>query len=66
MGAINRTKLAQGNRGKWVALKQDRKTLVASGTKAKTVYQSALKKGCKNPVITYVPKSGAVFVGGIL
>lgn len=55
MKAIIRTKLAKANKGKWVALKQDRKALVASGRTASSVYKAAKKNGCKRPVITHIP-----------
>ncbi|PIR52322.1 hypothetical protein COU77_00935 [Candidatus Peregrinibacteria bacterium CG10_big_fil_rev_8_21_14_0_10_49_16] len=62
MPSINRTEQAKKYKGKWVALKVDRKTVVASGTSAKSVQRAAERKGCKKPVITRFPKTPRHFV----
>lgn len=63
MPALNRTPMAQKYKGKWVALKEDRKTVIASGDSVKSVQQTARRKGCKSPIITRMPKSPRQFVG---
>ncbi|OGJ58926.1 hypothetical protein A2881_05350 [Candidatus Peribacteria bacterium RIFCSPHIGHO2_01_FULL_55_13] len=63
MRALNRTPMAQKYKGKWVALKADRKTVIASGSSVKSVKQTAQRKGCKSPIITRMPKSPRHFVG---
>jgi hypothetical protein len=42
-------------KGKWVALKSDEKTVVASGINAKTAYEKAVNGGFRNPILSYVP-----------
>lgn len=49
--------------GLWVALKQDEKTVVASGSSFEAVMKKANKKGYKNPVLTLVPEKLIAFVG---
>jgi len=66
MPSINRTEQAKKYKGKWVALKADRKTVVASGTTAKSAQRAAEKKGCTKPVITRFPKTPRRFVGAHL
>ena len=47
--------------GKYVALKSfESHAVVASGGNPSEVYKKALDRGCKNPVITYVPVEGMV------
>jgi hypothetical protein len=60
---LNRASMAKKYKGKWVALKADRKTVVASGNSVQSVQKSALEKGCKEPIITRMPKSPKQFVG---
>jgi len=66
MKKIDRTDMAQKHKGKWVALKADRKTVIASGATVKSVMTSAKKKGAKNPIITRMPKKTRSFVGAHL
>lgn len=53
--AINWIKIYQTHKGKWVALKADEKTVIASGTRAATVYKKAKDSGFSNPILSYVP-----------
>lgn len=66
MVTIDRTAMASKHKGKWVALKSDRKTVIASGTSAKGVFQTAKIKGVKNPIITHIPSVIKAFCGKIL
>ena len=52
MRAINRTAMAKKYKGKWVALKADRKTVVAAGKNVAEVLRLAQDKGVKMPIIT--------------
>ena len=63
MSSLNRTKMAVKYKGKWVALKGDRKTVIASGSDVESVSQKAAKKGYKKPIITRMPKTIRNFVG---
>ena len=49
--------------GKWVALKQDRKTVIAAGKSAMAVHSEAIQYGYRRPIITHIPRSIHVFVG---
>jgi hypothetical protein len=53
--AINWTKIYKVYKGKWIALKSDEKTVVASGAKASLVHKKATESGYKNPILSYVP-----------
>jgi len=47
--------------GKYVALESFQShTVIASGTNPKEVHEEAVRKGCENPVISYVPMEGMV------
>ncbi|MBU1785243.1 MAG: hypothetical protein KKG95_07910 [Candidatus Omnitrophica bacterium] len=47
--------------GEYVALESfENHNVIASGANPKEVYKEALSKGCKNPVISYVPVEGMV------
>lgn len=47
--------------GKYVAFKDFKdSSLVGEGTTPKEAYDQAIKKGSKNPVITFVPIKGMV------
>ncbi len=63
MRSIDRSKLAKAHRGKWVALKSDRKTVVGSGSSVRGALQAAKKKGYEQPIITRIPKELRHFVG---
>ena len=53
--AINWTKIYQTHKGKWVALKSDEKTVIASDLHASAVYKKAMNSGYNNPILSYVP-----------
>ena len=61
--AIDWTKFYQKYRGLWLALKKDEKTLIASASTAKEVYNISQKKGYKNPILTRIPTSIVTHVG---
>ncbi len=63
MKPINWKLLFDHYKGKWVALKSDEKTVVASGGNAKVVYEKAIKKGVKIPTLLKVPTASVPFVG---
>jgi hypothetical protein len=63
MRPINRNSIAKTYRGKWIALKSDRKTVVASGKSVQAVLEAARKKGTRDPIVTRMPLSPARFIG---
>jgi len=63
MRPLDRTRMAQQYRGKWLALKADRKTVIASGNSVQEALAAAKKKGCCHPLITRMPQTIRGFVG---
>ena len=61
--AIDWTKIYKKYRGLWVALKNDEKSVVASGKTAKEAWEKAQKRGYKNPVLTQMPEKLVTYVG---
>ncbi|HJZ05540.1 hypothetical protein A2634_00085 [Candidatus Amesbacteria bacterium RIFCSPHIGHO2_01_FULL_48_32] len=48
----------------WVALKDDEKTVIASGRTAKLTWDKARKKGALNPILAHIPGKLISYVGG--
>ena len=63
MRALDRTAMAKKYKGKWVALRADRKTVIGSGSTAKQVMAIARKKGVDTPIITRMPRVIRPFIG---
>jgi len=63
MRAIDRTALVKRHPGKWVALKPDRKTVIATGSSLEAVRSGAKRQGTKRPVLIRLPKRLRSFVG---
>ena len=63
MQPINRTSAQKKYRGKWIAFKSDRITVIASGSSAAQVASAAKEKGCKQPIVTRMPRALRAFVG---
>jgi Family of unknown function (DUF5678) len=61
--AINWTKIYKKYKGSWVALKDDEKTVVASGKTVKEVMIKAQTKGCKQPIVMRVPAKILPYIG---
>lgn len=61
--AIDWTKIYKKYQGLWVALKDDQRTVLASGKTAKEVFDSAQKKGYKKPILFRVPAEVIPYVG---
>lgn len=49
--------------GKWVAFKNDQKTVVGSGNTLRSAKAAAKKKGHDNPIVTRMPKTMRNFIG---
>ncbi|MDO8590739.1 MAG: DUF5678 domain-containing protein [bacterium] len=60
---IDWTKIYKKYRGLWVAIKDDEKTVVASGNTLKKTQEEALKRGFKDFYLTKVPNKVVSFVG---
>lgn len=63
MKAIDWSKIYQKYKGKWVAVKTDHKTVIASGDSAKEVWEKAQEKGYKNPILSHLPKKLISLIG---
>lgn len=63
MKAIDWTKIYKNYKGKWVALKDDEQTIVASGNSLEEIMEKSKKKGLLHPVVTQVPREILPIVG---
>ena len=64
--AIDWTKTYKKYRGLWVALKDDEKTVIASGKTVKDVMEKAHDKGHRQPIIMRVPTEIVPYIGGFI
>jgi len=60
---IDWTKIYTKYKGMWVALKNDEKTVVASGKTAKEALSSARNNGFHDPILHRVPTEVLPYVG---
>jgi hypothetical protein len=61
--AIDWTQIFKKYKGRWVALKDDEKTVVGSGDSAVEALEDANKKGYKKPILFKVPIEVIPYVG---
>ena len=61
--AIDWSKIFNKYKGKWLALQEDEKTVIASGKTAKEVLIKSQKRGFLNPILTRLPEKLVSFVG---
>ena len=61
--AIDWSQIFKKYRGKWVALKDDEKTVLGAASSAKEALRAAQKKGYMNPILTKMPKDLVSYVG---
>lgn len=61
--AIDWTKIFNKYKGLWVALKDDNKTVVASGKTVKEVMEKAKKRGFQEPILFKVPTKIVLYIG---
>lgn len=61
--AIDWTNIYKKYKGLWVALKDDEKTVLASGRTAKLVWDKARKLGYTKPILTKFPSKLTSYVG---
>ena len=61
--AIDWTKIYEKYKGLWVALKDDEKTVVASGETVKEVMEEAKKEGYQEPILFKVPTEIIPYIG---
>jgi hypothetical protein len=51
------------HRGKWVAFKDDHKTVVGSGSSLESAKQAAAREGCDDPIMMRMPRTLRHFIG---
>jgi len=61
--AIDWTKIYKKYKGLWVALKDDNKTVIASGKTIREVMKKAQTKGVNQPILMHVPTEILPYVG---
>lgn len=61
--AIDWTKIFKQYRGKWIALRDDEKTVIASGKSVKEVMAKASKRGFPLPILFLVPTKSVAYIG---
>lgn len=62
--AIDWSKICKKYKGLWVGLKDDEKTVVASGKTVREVMEKSQKMGLKQPILFRVPTKVVPYVGG--
>ena len=62
--AIDWTQIYEKYKGLWVALKEDQKTVIASGKTVKDVMEKSKRKGFKEPILFKVPTEIIPYIGG--
>ena len=63
MTPLDWTDIFDKYRGKWVAFKSDRQTVVGSGDSLRAAKKEALDQGYENPITTRLPRTLRKFVG---
>lgn len=63
--AIDWTHLVKKYKGPWVGLKNDQKTVVASGKTVREVVAKAQKSGYENPILFRVPDKIIPYMGSL-
>ncbi len=63
MKAIDMKAIYREYKGKWVSLKEDEQTVVASGKTLKEVIRKSQEKGIYHPIVTQIPQEVLPIVG---
>ena len=63
--AIDWTDIYKKNKGLWVALLNDEKTVVGRGKTLKSAMEMAHKKGHKDPIFTRMPNKINTYIGSL-
>ncbi len=61
--AVDLSQVIKKYKGKWVALKDDEKTVVATGKTVKEALESAKKNGFQKPILFRVPTRIMPYIG---
>ena len=63
MAAIDQTEVYKKYKGRWVALAEDERTVLASGKTALDAYKKAKTQGFNEPIMMKVPKKVIPYIG---
>ncbi len=63
--AIDWTEICEKYKGLWVGLKDDEKTVIASGATVKEVMEKSVQQGYEKPILFKVPAEIIPFVGNL-
>ena len=63
---VDWTKLHRRFKGRWIALRDDEKTVIGTGKTAKEATEKARKKGVKDPILARIPDRFITYVGSNL
>ncbi len=63
MKTVDWSNIYKNHKGKWVALADDERTVLAVATDVKQVIKKALDAGHKNPILTKMPQKLLTYVG---
>lgn len=61
--AIDWTKIYRKYKGLWVALKDDQKTVIASGKTVREAVEKSKSKGFNEPILFKVPEETLPYIG---
>lgn len=61
--AIDWTRIYKKYKGKWIALREDEKTVITYGETVKDVMEKSQRKGVKLPILFRVPSTAIAYVG---
>lgn len=62
---IDWTKIQQKYAGKWVAFKDDEKSVISTGNTATAALEKARKQGFREPILSKMPKRVVPYIGSV-
>jgi hypothetical protein len=65
MNPLEWTGIFRSHRGKWLAFKPDHQTVVGTGDTLKAAKRAAEKRGCRDPILTRMPRTLPNFIGSL-
>lgn len=63
--ATDWTKIFRKYKGKWVALTDDEKSIIAAGSTVAEVMDKSKRKGFNLPVLFKIPTANTAYIGGL-
>ncbi len=62
---IDWTRIQKKYAGKWVAFKDDEKSVISSGTTVASVLKRAKELGFQKPILSKMPKKVVMYIGSV-